>query len=255
MGGGAATPADMGGLGAGTGGGSMGAASGGGSGYGTIIGMDEEGGYNPDPSMGGAGSSMAPSMGGSSADIVYGSGSSPDLSDMSGIGGGGIGTPTLEPDAEAGNLGGGMGMSAGMGDTGSNVVDTGASAGGGTMGSTTAQEAPAESGAPVMARLVLIATGAEMPIPDQEEITVGREDPSSGIFPDIDLTPYGGEDGGVSRRHAKLLRIGDDFFVEDLQSTNYTKLDGQRLPAHVRERIEDGARIDFGRVATIFRRS
>lgn len=104
------------------------------------------------------------------------------------------------------------------------------------------------------ARLILISTGAEMTIPDQEEITVGREDPSSGIFPDIDLTPHGGEDGGVSRRHARMLHIGDDYFVEDLQSTNFTKLDGQRLPAHVRERLEDGARLDFGRVAMIFRR-
>jgi hypothetical protein len=106
-----------------------------------------------------------------------------------------------------------------------------------------------------MARLVMISTGAEMPLPQQEEITVGREDPSSGIFPDIDLTPYGGEDGGVSRRHARMLHIGNDYFIEDLQSTNYTKLDGQRLPARVREKLEDGARIDFGRVAVIFRKS
>lgn len=106
-----------------------------------------------------------------------------------------------------------------------------------------------------MARLVVISSGAELPLPQQEEITVGREDPSSGIFPDIDLTPYGGEDGGVSRRHARLLHVGGDYFVEDLQSTNYTKVDGQRLPARVREKLEDGARLDFGRVAVIFRRS
>jgi len=112
-----------------------------------------------------------------------------------------------------------------------------------------------DTGEAGIARLVVISTGAELSLPEQEEITVGREDPSSGIFPDVDLTPYGGEDGGVSRRHARLLHIGDDYFVEDLQSTNYTKLDGQRLPAHVRERLEDGARLDFGRVAVIFRRS
>ena len=166
-------------------------------------------------------------------------------------------------------LGAGMGVGAGMGSSmDSDSMDAGmgagASAGGGaatlepaaeagTFGMEPAEEAPvAET---TMARLVMIATGAELPLPEQEEITVGREDPSSGIFPDIDLTPYGGEDGGVSRRHARLLHIDGDYFVEDLQSTNYTKLDGQRLPAHVRERLEDGARLDFGRVATIFRRS
>jgi hypothetical protein len=118
------------------------------------------------------------------------------------------------------------------------------------MASAAPQAAPGTSGA----RLILISTGAEMALPEQEEITVGREDPSSGIFPDVDLTPHGGEDGGVSRRHARLLHVGGDYFVEDLQSTNFTKLDGQRLPAHVRERLEDGARLDFGRVAMIFRR-
>src|SRR4029079_355428 len=118
------------------------------------------------------------------------------------------------------------------------------------------ESAPAYSGGGLTgARLVMISTGAEMPLPQQEEITVGREDPSSGIFPDIDLTPYGGEYGGVSRRHARMLHVAGDYFIEDLQSTNYTKLDGQRLPARVREKLEDGARIDFGRVAVIFRRS
>lgn len=184
--------------------------------------------------------------GGTGASGVYGA---PDLSDMANIP---MPTPSVEPAAEAGTLGASvdsdmdMGMGAAPTSTPSASTDT-----------ADTQEAPSPilGAEPVMARLVLIATGAEMPLPNQEEITVGREDPSSGIFPDVDLTPYGGEDGGVSRRHAKLLRIGDDFFVEDLQSTNYTKLDGQRLTAHTRERLEDGARVDFGRVATIFRRS
>jgi len=130
-------------------------------------------------------------------------------------------------------------------------IEQGAPVAMGMAAASAANDAPDQG----MARLVVISTGAELPMPEQEEITVGREDPSSGIFPDVDLTPYGGEDGGVSRRHARMLHIGDDYFVEDLQSTNYTKLDGQRLPAHVRERLEDGARLDFGRVAVIFRRS
>ena len=123
-----------------------------------------------------------------------------------------------------------------------------------SISSTNSGPMPSSASAGNGARLILISSGAEMALPDQEEITVGREDPSSGIFPDVDLTPHGGEDGGVSRRQARLLHVGDDYFVEDLQSTNFTKLDGQRLPAHVRERLDDGARLDFGRVAMIFRR-
>jgi hypothetical protein len=175
------------------------------------------------------------------------------------------------PDYDATTAGGATGHDAGSASMGQPADMSGASMGTGTpsgpmadvepmpatppptvtpMASAGPQAAPAASGA----RLILISTGAEMVLPDQEEITVGREDPSSGIFPDVDLTPHGGEDGGVSRRHARLLHVGGDYFVEDLQSTNFTKLDGQRLPAHVRERLEDGARLDFGRVAMIFRR-
>ncbi len=163
--------------------------------------------------------------------------------------------PTLEPAAEAGSLGVVGGAAAGAAGA------AGAAAASGPAGIASAADqggfvpAVSQDGQPSVARLVVISTGAELPLPEQEEIVVGREDPSSGIFPDVDLTPYGGEEGGVSRRHARLLRIGDDYYVEDLQSTNYTKLDGQRLPAHVRERLEDSARLDFGRVAVIFRRS
>jgi hypothetical protein len=159
-------------------------------------------------------------------------------------GGGGA---TLEPAAEAGSLGDAGAGAAGMSGAASSMAPTAEQSG--------YVPAVSQDATPGVARLVIISTGAELPLPDQEEITVGREDPSSGIFPDVDLTPYGGEEGGVSRRHARLLRIGDDYYVEDLQSTNYTKLDGQRLPAHVRERLEDSARLDFGRVAVIFRRS
>ncbi|MEA2576047.1 MAG: hypothetical protein QOH93_3345 [Chloroflexia bacterium] len=197
--------------------------------------------------------------------------------------GNGAAAPSLEPQAEAGTLdeqpdtgtgasyeaagdgGAGATQDAGIAaDAGGDqaAADAGAGAGVGMMSQGASQAAVGGVGASpngavenMMARLVIISTGAELPLPEQEEIMVGREDPSSGIFPDVDLTPYGGEEGGVSRRHARLLHINGDYFVEDLQSTNFTKLDGQRLPAHVRERLEDGARIDFGRVATIFRRS
>jgi len=145
----------------------------------------------------------------------------------------------VEPAAEAGELAAAAAVAEPMAGAGAPALDQSIQPGAGAG----------------PARLVVISSGAELPLPQQEEITVGREDPSSGIFPDIDLTPYGGEDGGVSRRHARLLHMNNDYFVEDLQSTNYTKVDGQRLPARVREKLEDGARLDFGRVAVIFRKS
>ena len=80
------------------------------------------------------------------------------------------------------------------------------------------------------------------------ELVIGREDPISGIHPQIDLTPFGGEAGGVSRRHAVLREQGGQWVLTDLDSTNYTRIDGNRLAANAPTPLHDGARVQFGRV-------
>ncbi|MBN1679869.1 MAG: FHA domain-containing protein [Anaerolineae bacterium] len=47
--------------------------------------------------------------------------------------------------------------------------------------------------------------------------------------PDIDLTPYGAVDLGVSRQHVKLTRELATVMIEDLGSSNGTFLNGQKL--------------------------
>ena len=75
--------------------------------------------------------------------------------------------------------------------------------------------APAGTGA----RLILISSGAEMALPDQRRDHCGEGDPSSGIFPDVDLTPHGGEDGGVSRRRRTFYPLSDDPSTRDHRIT------------------------------------
>ncbi len=58
------------------------------------------------------------------------------------------------------------------------------------------------------ARLVIKDDGAEFPLEGKSEFLVGREDPVSNIYPDIDLTPHKGEEQGVSRMHAKIYAQG-----------------------------------------------
>ncbi len=116
-----------------------------------------------------------------------------------------------------------------------------------------APPAPAPAPAPTGLRLVIVDSGAEIPLPAGEEIIVGREDPVSGIYPDVDLTPHGGEEGGVSRQHARMVLEGGSYFVEDLDSTNFTFVSKQKLTPKVRQQVDDGDEIRFGRVVTIFR--
>jgi hypothetical protein len=104
-------------------------------------------------------------------------------------------------------------------------------------------------------RLVVVASGAEIPLPPSEEILIGREDPVSGIYPEVDLMPHGGEDGGVSRRHARLLVEGGNYFVEDLDSTNFTFVNKQKVTPKTRQPLKDGDEIRCGRVALVFHRS
>jgi len=101
--------------------------------------------------------------------------------------------------------------------------------------------------------LVVAASGAEIPLPAVAEILIGREDPVSGIFPEVDLTPHGGEEGGVSRRHARLIVEGGDLFIEDLDSTNFTFVNKQKVAPKVRQPLKDGDEIRCGRVTLILK--
>jgi ribosomal protein L32 len=113
------------------------------------------------------------------------------------------------------------------------------------------QAAPAAPASPGP-RLVLNDGQVIMLPGDKAEIIVGREDPVSNIFPEVDLTPHGGEQGGVSRQHARITHVGDQWALVDLNSTNYTRVDGVRADPNVSLPLHDGAKIQFGRVVTTF---
>jgi pSer/pThr/pTyr-binding forkhead associated (FHA) protein len=100
---------------------------------------------------------------------------------------------------------------------------------------------------------VVVASGAEIPLPAGDEILIGREDPVSGVFPQVDLTPHGGEEGGVSRRHARLVVEGASYSVEDLDSTNFTFVNKQRLVPGTRLPLSDGDEIRCGRVSLVLK--
>ncbi|MCB0021454.1 MAG: FHA domain-containing protein [Caldilinea sp.] len=100
-------------------------------------------------------------------------------------------------------------------------------------------------------RLVVKDDGATIPLAPGKELIVGRTDPIDGIFPDIDLTPHDTLTG-VSRRHAAIHEQGGQWFVRDLNSTNYTVVNRQRLQPDQDFLIEAGDEIRFGRLVTHF---
>jgi uncharacterized ubiquitin-like protein YukD len=80
-------------------------------------------------------------------------------------------------------------------------------------------------------------------------VTIGRNDPKSGIFVDIDLNTIAREPKAISRRHAQIEQDGDRFYVTDLGSANGTKLNGQRIPSKEKKPIWEGDVIELGRGA------
>lgn len=107
----------------------------------------------------------------------------------------------------------------------------------------------------VLGRLVVQDTHAALPLPyGKTEIVIGRKDAVVGIFPDIDLTDHGGEQGGVSRRHACITIQGTQVFIEDLDSTNYTQVNRQKLEPGQPHLLNDGDEIQLGRVKLLFYR-
>ena len=62
-----------------------------------------------------------------------------------------------------------------------------------------------------------------------DEIILGRLHPSNKIQPQVDLTEFGGGLHGASRLHAALRHDDDQWWIEDLDSSNGTWVDGERL--------------------------
>lgn len=100
-------------------------------------------------------------------------------------------------------------------------------------------------------RLCVLETGATIPLPPAPDIVLGRST-SSVSPPDVDLEPYGASMAGISRRHARLLRRPDGWFLEDLQSTNGTFLNENRLPPGQPVRLSHGDLVRLGQLTMVF---
>jgi CRP-like cAMP-binding protein len=101
-------------------------------------------------------------------------------------------------------------------------------------------------------RLIHAPSGMEFSMSLGPETTVGRRDPVTGIFPDVDLTPVDNQ-RSVSRRHAKLFRRGNKFFLgEEIGTMNATFLNGNRLETGIPAEVHPGDELRFGVVVLRF---
>lgn len=95
--------------------------------------------------------------------------------------------------------------------------------------------------------------GQRIALPAYEtELLIGCKDVGDGIYPTIDLTPFGGTASGASRKHATLRLRGGAWTITDENSTNGTFVNGSRIAAHVPKALAPGNRLRFGAVEATF---
>jgi serine/threonine-protein kinase len=86
----------------------------------------------------------------------------------------------------------------------------------------------------------------------KESNLVGRSDPHSNIFPEVDLSRFDPQTK-ISRRHARIFRKGDVYLLEDLGSINGTIVnDNVRLAPHQPRALESGDRLRLGETTLHF---
>ncbi len=94
-------------------------------------------------------------------------------------------------------------------------------------------------GAPVSLKLPGTAMPAEV-----GGVVVGRHPSSSTVVFD---------EASISRSHVRFYASGDEVFVEDLDSTNGTMVEGEKLEPNTPRKIADGQTVTLGRHEFIFR--
>lgn len=102
------------------------------------------------------------------------------------------------------------------------------------------------SNIPQAIRLHIDDKNRDIEISLERVVLLGRLDPGTNVFPDIDLSQIGSFSKGISRRHAQIIKIEDRIVIEDLASINGTFVNGKRLTPYVPERLSDGDTLNLG---------
>ncbi len=91
------------------------------------------------------------------------------------------------------------------------------------------------------------ATGETFVLQPEKEAIIGRGDPARGLRPDITLNDDAALAQGVSRLHAKVIYQGGTFYLVDLNSTNSTYINGNRLVPQQFYSLRDGDTVELGK--------
>jgi len=83
-------------------------------------------------------------------------------------------------------------------------------------------------------------------LPDNGTLVLGRFDPAINVTPDVDLSYADRENMVISRRHARITGRNGRHEIEDVGSTNGTRVNGKKLGIGQKVRLKPGNRVALG---------
>lgn len=96
--------------------------------------------------------------------------------------------------------------------------------------------------------LFLLEADVKLPLVEREEFTLGRVTEGQPLIPEIDLSPYGAYEQGVSRLHAVISIHEGGVTITDLGSANGTWLNGVRITPHTPQPLKHGDFVTLGKL-------
>lgn len=101
-------------------------------------------------------------------------------------------------------------------------------------------------------RIVVVSNGMYFDLNGYQQALIGRVDPTSDNFPEVDLTSHGGDEGGISRKHLRITLAGNQYFAEDLGSSNGSWIGTNRLVPNTRTPLNSGDQLRLGKLVLNF---
>src|SRR5205823_2186097 len=97
--------------------------------------------------------------------------------------------------------------------------------------------------------IVITDTDELLTVHVPQHLLLGRNAVDPIGYPSLNLTRYGAFSKGVSRHHATLYRGKMGLVIEDVGSSNGTRLNGARLEPHKSYQLKSGDQLHLGNLA------
>ncbi len=120
--------------------------------------------------------------------------------------------------------------------------------GGAAVADTDVDVSPPAKVDPLFLRLKIGKKKREVEVSLDKDVHIGRVDPTSTVFPEVDLTNDEDAIKSVSRRHARIFMDDNVIKLEDLGSINGTRVNGRKLDPYLPKILSNGDIIQLGRI-------